>query len=360
MVRETVKRSSAMWDTKKKRHAPEGRKAWRTFPSKAIIKQIAKVYDGQTHTIDALVKRYGLERHQVSRAAWRGGYKTKRQGKSWTEAENAYLRDHWGRTPADEIATALGRTLISVQLQKKRLGISTRDFDDWTIRDLEDREHGLGIDHRLLHRFISRGWLRARAQPRSGAVPVTRVSIDNYIGSSPNTRRSSTRPKSLATRAACSSSRDLPPPPRYKLLTCRSESWQDQIKPTPIGPKVHHGDVRLADKLKELILWRRGSESNRRTRLCRPLHDHSATPPRIVQLPRRGRDVRKKKRESALAFPRNLGAGNESRTRDLNLGKVALYQLSYSRERIGILLGRRNDGQARSPLAKACGAASFR
>ena len=28
-----------------------------------------------------------------------------------------------------------------------------------------------------------------------------------------------------------------------------------------------------------LIFWRRGSESNRRTRLCRPLHDHSATPP---------------------------------------------------------------------------------
>lgn len=26
-----------------------------------------------------------------------------------------------------------------------------------------------------------------------------------------------------------------------------------------------------------------------------------------------------------------LGAGDESRTRDLNLGKVALYQLSYSR-----------------------------
>ena len=29
-----------------------------------------------------------------------------------------------------------------------------------------------------------------------------------------------------------------------------------------------------------LVYWRRGSESNRRTRLCRPLHDHSATPPR--------------------------------------------------------------------------------
>ena len=29
-----------------------------------------------------------------------------------------------------------------------------------------------------------------------------------------------------------------------------------------------------------------------------------------------------------------IGAGDESRTRDLNLGKVALYQLSYSRARL--------------------------
>ena len=29
-----------------------------------------------------------------------------------------------------------------------------------------------------------------------------------------------------------------------------------------------------------------------------------------------------------------FGAGNESRTRDLNLGKVALYQLSYSRRKV--------------------------
>ena len=31
-------------------------------------------------------------------------------------------------------------------------------------------------------------------------------------------------------------------------------------------------------------------------------------------------------------FPFLIGAGDESRTRDLNLGKVALYQLSYSRK----------------------------
>ncbi len=35
-------------------------------------------------------------------------------------------------------------------------------------------------------------------------------------------------------------------------------------------------------------------------------------------------------RES-LTIEGSFGAGNEARTRDLNLGKVALYQLSYSR-----------------------------
>jgi hypothetical protein len=42
-----------------------------------------------------------------------------------------------------------------------------------------------------------------------------------------------------------------------------------------------------------------------------------------------GRLVHQTKREALL--PRMSGAGDESRTRDLNLGKVALYQLSYSR-----------------------------
>jgi hypothetical protein len=42
-----------------------------------------------------------------------------------------------------------------------------------------------------------------------------------------------------------------------------------------------------------------------------------------------GRSAHQTKREALL--PRMSGAGDEARTRDLNLGKVALYQLSYSR-----------------------------
>src|SRR6266545_3267463 len=81
---------------------------------------------------------------------------------------------------------------------------------------------------------------------------------------------------------------------------------------------------------------RRESESNRRRRLCRPLHDHSAIPPRDgrpTNCAGRRNEKSNEKGEPHFrrALPRKSGAGNESRTRDLNLGKVALYQLSYSR-----------------------------
>jgi hypothetical protein len=52
-----------------------------------------------------------------------------------------------------------------------------------------------------------------------------------------------------------------------------------------------------------------------------------------------------------------IGAGNEARTRDLNLGKVALYQLSYSRTgKGGILSGlisksRRRRGCSQATMA---------
>jgi hypothetical protein len=45
-----------------------------------------------------------------------------------------------------------------------------------------------------------------------------------------------------------------------------------------------------------------------------------------------------KKGSCAASFFKESGAGEESRTLDLNLGKVALYQLSYSRMGTTLLL----------------------
>ena len=57
------------------------------------------------------------------------------------------------------------------------------------------------------------------------------------------------------------------------------------------------------------IHWRREPESNRPTRICNPVHNRFAI------------------------APQKSGAAEESRTLDLNLGKVALYQLSYCRDK---------------------------
>ena len=77
------------------------------------------------------------------------------------------------------------------------------------------------------------------------------------------------------------------------------------------------------------LFWRRGRESNPSRRLCRPLHNRFATSPEgIVRLLSWTVMFHINRRRIASL---HSGAGEESRTLDLNLGKVALYQLSYSR-----------------------------
>jgi hypothetical protein len=50
----------------------------------------------------------------------------------------------------------------------------------------------------------------------------------------------------------------------------------------------------------------------------------------------------------------DIGAGNEARTRDLNLGKVALYQLSYSRDLSrGAIVGPYRRESSRGPYSSA-------
>jgi hypothetical protein len=99
--------------------------------------------------------------------------------------------------------------------------------------------------------------------------------------------------------------------------------------------------------------WRRGSESNRRPRLCRPLHNHSATPPLLPQpdglvAPLQcSRETEKLKRENGFSakahelhtmalcerihFPCNWSGKRGSNSRPQPWQGCAL-PLSYSRE----------------------------
>jgi len=148
--------------------------------SDAECLEIAQAFDGTTACIDALLEawkacRPSVKRHTIIQAARRGGYKTAKQRKDWTPAEDQFVRDNWHKLSGDEVATALGRSFNSVNLRRKRLGIGRYEGDEFTIRDLEELTR---LDHRQWHEFIERGWLRARARARrNGATPFNYVSL---------------------------------------------------------------------------------------------------------------------------------------------------------------------------------------
>ena len=84
------------------------------------------------------------------------------------------------------------------------------------------------------------------------------------------------------------------------------------------------GKVALYQLSYSRIDWRRVPESNRAKRICNPLHNRFANAPLNF--------LSSACRNGKLLLPvSGFGAGKESRTLDLNLGKVALYQLSYAR-----------------------------
>lgn len=70
------------------------------------------------------------------------------------------------------------------------------------------------------------------------------------------------------------------------------------------------------------VHWRRGAESNRADRICNPVHNRFATAPSSASR-RHMSDEADSMKKGSLGFPFCCsGAGEESRTLDLNLGKA--------------------------------------
>lgn len=220
-----------------------------TVFSEEECRSIAARYDGRTDTIDALMREYagrGVKRFHVINAARRGGYRTSRVRMDWTPEEDEWLRENWHRHSPDEVAAHLGRSLTSVTLRKKRLGVTRYDGPDYTIHDLESM---LRLDHRQWHDLIERGWLRAWQRKRRGSVsPITRVSVDNLLACLRD------HPEVVDYRHASKYAigvlefARLPDPPAYKQVSCDSRSFSDCLKPTPHGMAAHAEDVRLVEK----------------------------------------------------------------------------------------------------------------
>jgi hypothetical protein len=93
-------------------------------------RQIADVFDGSTQRIDQLLEEWSarhptLKRHNIIHAAKRGGYASDKRRKRWTPQDDAFLEAHWQGTTTAQLAAALGRSLVAVQLRHKRIGTPT-------------------------------------------------------------------------------------------------------------------------------------------------------------------------------------------------------------------------------------------
>jgi hypothetical protein len=93
--------------------------------------------------------------------------------KEWTAEEVAFLWTHTGTRSAEWMRKKLGRSLTSVVLKLKRMKISRRVKDGYTLRELE---LCFGVDHRVIERWVEEGKLCSlrRGAPGQNAAPGIR------------------------------------------------------------------------------------------------------------------------------------------------------------------------------------------
>jgi hypothetical protein len=108
-----------------------------------------------------MIRLTGLPRWYIKRQAARLGLTMHMDRKPWTRAELDLLDDLVGRVSAATIAKRLHRPVSSVVNRCKRMRISRRVRDGYTMRDLE---LCLGEDHHKIAGWIKNGWLQDRLQ----------------------------------------------------------------------------------------------------------------------------------------------------------------------------------------------------
>lgn len=79
--------------------------------------------------------------------------------RDWTPDEERVLEDHAGRRHVNWLSKKLKRSLSSVVLKLKRIGLSRRVRDGYTLRDLEEC---FGCDHHVIERWVREGKLQVK------------------------------------------------------------------------------------------------------------------------------------------------------------------------------------------------------
>lgn len=82
--------------------------------------------------------------------------------RKWSMQEETFLFEHAGTRTVHWMAKKLGRSVSCTVLKFKRMKISRRLREGYTMRELE---LCFGVDHRLIMSWIKKGWLKERRRP---------------------------------------------------------------------------------------------------------------------------------------------------------------------------------------------------
>lgn len=124
---------------------------------------ILALYDSSSERIDELQRRLGVPRGIVQKWAFELGV-TRHMERGWTPEQVEYLRQHFRKDKAVDIAKHLGHTVSSVRYKANRLGLSQTRDDCYTLTALCE---GLGRSHKQAKRWADQGWIKGERRANS-------------------------------------------------------------------------------------------------------------------------------------------------------------------------------------------------
>lgn len=137
-----------------------GPKAKKYFWTPERDETLRQRYDGKVKGRAAEIAAFwGWPSWQIKRRAAQLGLSYPADRREWTRPETDFLWQHAGERTARWIAKRLGRSETSVVLKFKRMKISRRVSEGYTLRDLCEC---FGIDHHGVERWVKHGWLNVR------------------------------------------------------------------------------------------------------------------------------------------------------------------------------------------------------
>lgn len=160
----------------------------RPEPSPELLASLRDAYTGNTRTVSANLKRLsrncGWPVSSLKREAYKMGWRSQAERRPWTDQDEEYLRQYAGSASAQTVARRLKRSVSSVANHARRLELSMRIADGYSIRTLCEV---FGTYHGRVDGWVRRGLLgKAQHGGPGGMIWFPAASVIRFIRKCPN------------------------------------------------------------------------------------------------------------------------------------------------------------------------------